>query len=141
VPVTSIVAGGASLKILTVAERSPTSNGANEIEMVQPGPFTSIGLTMQLLVWIKSAAFVPVIEIEDIFSGALPELVSVTVWAIEVDPVLRVEKLSMEDDGDTAGTPPVPNRYVESISPVTTSCTVKVPGTDPVTVGAKVTPT
>jgi len=86
---------------------------------VQLAP-TAIGL-LQLLLWTKSAALAPSMEIVEIFSGALPELVRVTTWAIEVEPVLRVTKLSIEGESDTAETPPVPLTPREREVFVTTS--------------------
>jgi hypothetical protein len=62
--------------MLSVAVREPTAAGVN-VTLIRHDPFWSRDAG-QLLVWLKSAAFAPVIEIEFIASEPEPVLVMVT---------------------------------------------------------------
>jgi hypothetical protein len=69
-----------------LALRLPVALGVNVTGIVQLAPAASdVG---QLLVWAKSPAFVPPIAMLATLSEAVPELVSVTVWAALVVPVV-----------------------------------------------------
>jgi hypothetical protein len=67
---------------VSVPERTPAAVGANVIESVQLAPAAT--LVPQVLVPAKS----PDVEIDVMVSAAVPELVSVTVWAALVVPVV-----------------------------------------------------
>jgi len=71
---------------LRFAARAPTAFGANFTLIAQLA--LAARLAGHVLVWVKSAAFAPVMEIPVIVSAALPVFVSVTVWAALVVPTL-----------------------------------------------------
>jgi hypothetical protein len=61
----------------TEADRAPASAGVKATEIVQLAPVAM--LAAQVLVWLKSAAFVPVIVTLMIDSAAVPEFETVMV--------------------------------------------------------------
>ena len=63
----------------TEPDRLPAADGLKITETVQLAPAAT--LTPQVLVWLKSAAFVPVIATLVMDSAALPEFETVMVWA------------------------------------------------------------
>jgi hypothetical protein len=71
----------------TPAERLPVAAGVNVTETVHVALTASVaGAIGQVLVWAKSAAFVPVIAMPLIESGDVPELWTVSVWDVLVVP-------------------------------------------------------
>jgi hypothetical protein len=73
--------------ILTLALRAPAAEGVKSTRIVQLAPAASVlEASGHVVVSAKSAAFVPVTLILLIVSAAVPELVSVTVWAALVVP-------------------------------------------------------
>lgn len=65
--------------MLREADRAPVTFGVNLTEIVQLPPTAT--LVPQVLVWLKSPGFVPVIVIPVMDKIALPVLDSVIVWA------------------------------------------------------------
>ena len=63
----------------TEPDRLPAADGLKMAETVQLAPAAT--LTPQVLVWLKSAALVPVIATLVMDKAALPELDTVMVWA------------------------------------------------------------
>ena len=63
----------------TEANRLPAADGLKVTETVQLAPAAT--LTPQVLVWLKSAALVPVTATLVMDSAALPEFETVIVWA------------------------------------------------------------
>jgi hypothetical protein len=63
---------------------------------------------------MKSAGFAPETEIPVIARFAFPELVKVTVCAIEVEPTERGAKEGLEGEKETVGTPAVPLRVTKA---------------------------
>jgi hypothetical protein len=84
VPVTVTLWGepAALSAMATEADRAPASAGVKATEIVQLAPVAM--LAAQVFVWLKSAAFVPVIATLLMDSAALPELEMVIVWAVLV---------------------------------------------------------
>ena len=66
-----------------VAKRAPLADGVKVTVIVQlPAAAT---LVPQLLVWLKSPGFVPVIAMPEMLSAALPVLLRVIAWAALVE--------------------------------------------------------
>ena len=63
----------------TEPDRLPAADGLKMTETVQLAPAAT--LTPQVLVWLKSAALVPVIATLVMDNAALPEFETVMVWA------------------------------------------------------------
>src|ERR1700722_3343578 len=82
-------ATGALLEMVTCAAKAAAREGLNATEMVQV-PFTATDAP-QVLVWGKFQALAPVTAIPVMSSGAVPELVRVTVWAALVDSAAWVK--------------------------------------------------
>ena len=96
----------ALLTMVSVAVCAPGLVGAKVTLMVQRA-FTATAV--QLLVWVKLAATALGMETEETVSGAVPELVTVTGMAMEVEPTGRAGKVSEAGERLTAGAPmPVP---------------------------------
>lgn len=70
--------------MVKAAEREPVAVGLNVTPTEQLPPATT--LDPQVLVCWKSPGFVPASEIAEMLSGALPELVSITLCAGLVVP-------------------------------------------------------
>jgi hypothetical protein len=108
VPVRLTLSGlSAALSVIwTDAVRLPDADGENVTEMVQVAlTATAAG---QLSLSAKSPAFVPDTAMLEMASDAVPELVSVTVFALLVDPFSCEPKLRLEGESDTAGAGVVP---------------------------------
>ena len=84
VPVTVTLCGepAALSAMATEADRLPAAEGLKVTETVQLA--AAAMLAAQVFVWLKSAAFVPVIATLLMDSAALPELEMVIVWAVLV---------------------------------------------------------
>jgi hypothetical protein len=67
---------GSESAIRSVADRDPEAEGANVTLTVQLAPAARV--EPQLVVWLKSAALVPVSEIEMPVNEVVPMFVSVT---------------------------------------------------------------
>ena len=65
--------------IATEADRLPVAEGVKVAEIVQLAPAASE--VPQVLLWLKSAALVPVIATPAMDSAAVPEFETVIVWA------------------------------------------------------------
>src|SRR5438876_11820465 len=74
----------------TEADRLPAADGVKMAETVQLAPAAT--LTPQVLVWLKSAALVPVIATLVMDRAALPEFETVIVWATLRSEARRVGK-------------------------------------------------
>jgi hypothetical protein len=96
VPVSAIVWGdpAALSAMLTVDVRFPVAVGLNVTETVQL-PDTATGV-VQVLVCMKSPAFVPVSETLVMVSGELPLLVTVNIWAALADAVGWLENVTVD---------------------------------------------
>ena len=79
--------------MVTLALRLPAALGVKVTEMVQV-PLAA-RLLEQVLVWAKSAAFVPLIAILLMLRVAWPLLASVTVWALLVVFTTWLAKLKL----------------------------------------------
>jgi hypothetical protein len=75
---------GSESAIRSVADRDPEAEGANVTLTVQLAPAARV--EPQLVVWLKSAALVPVSEIEMPVNEVVPMFVSVTTWAALLVP-------------------------------------------------------
>ena len=114
----------------------PAASGLKITEIVQLAPgFTVV---TQLLVWENPP---PTVMLE-IFSEALPVLVSMVLWALLV-PTVTAGNVSEVGDKLTEGPVPVPDKATIWVLPVTASLLsviVIAPGRAPVSVGVKITP-
>jgi len=123
-----------------VAARLPAAAGENVIETLQVAFAASVaGAAGQLSLSAKSPGLAPVTDIPLIDSGAAPELVSVTVWAVLVLPSNWEPKARLVGDSDTPGAVPVPDSgALCGLSPaLSLTCTLAV--REPAAAGAKVT--
>jgi hypothetical protein len=98
---TDCVALAALSAKISVAVNAPAAAGLKVTEAAQEAPAASDA--PQLLVWAKDAALTPPRVMEDRFSAALPELVSVTDCEAEVKPVLVEEKVRLRGERTAAG--------------------------------------
>ena len=100
-------------------------------------------LAPQLVVSAKSPEFVPPIMMVLMVSGAVPLLVSVTVWAAADRPSAVAGKVRLAGDTPAVGTPtPVPARDAVCVEPETfpaLSVTVRVAVRLPAALGVNVT--
>ena len=122
-----------------VAVRVPVACGVNVTEMMHL-PLAAT-LLPQVLVWAKSVGFVPVIEIPEMVSAAVPVFLSVTVCAVEVEPE-TAEKVSDVGEREAAGADavvPVPLRVTVCGEPVALSATESVAAKLAADAGVKVT--
>jgi hypothetical protein len=94
------------------AVRVPAADGVNVTPIMQPSCATRA--LPQLLVWVKSAEFVPVMPMFEMFNVAFPEFERITFWAELVEPTfcwlnvrLGVEKPTTGAGGG-GGLPPPP---------------------------------
>jgi hypothetical protein len=88
----------------TLAVRLPAAVGAKETETVHVAFTASIdGLVGQLLVCVKSGAFVPVTEISVIVSGPVPVFLTVDVCAALLVPTCCEPKVRLAGVSVTAG--------------------------------------
>jgi hypothetical protein len=124
--------------IVTMPVRVPAAVGVKVTEIVQLPPAAT--LDPQLLVSAKSPD--AVIEVTD--RAAVPELVSVTVWAALVMPSacganVRLVGESVTVGAVTAETAPVPLKATVCGEPLALSVIVTAPVRVPAAVGVKVT--
>ena len=123
-----------------VALRLPGAVGLNVTEIVQFAPTAT--LLPQVLVCAKSPGLVPLIAMLAIVSGPVPELLSVTVWALVVTPTLVSLNETTLGDSPAVGTPaPVPvsaTVWVDPEVPLALSVIVTVAVRVPDAVGLKV---
>ena len=92
----------------TPAARVPVAVGLNVTLMVQLAPAPT--LDPQVLVWLKSPALAPVIEMPVTLSTPLPVLVRVTDWAALEVPTALLVKVRLEGETLTDAAVPVPER-------------------------------
>jgi hypothetical protein len=85
----------------TEAVRLATELGVNVTEIVHDAPVASV--SPQVLVSAKSIALVPVIEMPEMFSTALPVFDSFSVCAVVVAPITVLPKLSVVGASVAAG--------------------------------------
>jgi hypothetical protein len=121
----------------SLAWRVPFAVGLNVTLMVQWA--LAERLAGQLLLSLKSPLFVPVMLIPVMVSGALPELVSVTVCEELVEPTFSFPKLMLVGLSVTAGTVPVPFKLTVCGLPVALSEILTEAVRLPPAVGLKVT--
>jgi hypothetical protein len=95
--------------------------------------------TGQVVVWLKSPALVPVSPMLLMVRGAVPLLVSVTLWALLLVLTCRLPKLRLEGLKVTAGAVPVPERPTVWGLPVALSVMATLAVRLPVAEGLKVT--
>ena len=123
----------------SVAAKLAAEAGVKVTEMEQVA-FAASELP-QVLVWAKSVGFVPVIEIPEMVSAAVPVFLSVTVCAVEVEPE-TAEKVSDVGEREAAGADavvPVPLRVTVCGEPVALSATESVAAKLAADAGVKVT--
>src|SRR3984885_4009798 len=133
-PVRLTVAGLllALLVTVSVPVRVPDAVGLNVTFTVQELPVATLE---QLLVWLKS----PVTETPETLAALVPELVTVTAWAAELEPtsVPAKDRLAGAAFSTGPGAVPVPVRLTVLVTPP--ALTVRVPVRAPVAVGANFT--
>jgi hypothetical protein len=83
--------------MLRVPVLVPAATGLKVTEIVQLA--AALRVAPQVLVWKKS----PLAVMLEIFSEAVPVLISVTVWGLLLVPAICAEKLSDEEDKLTRG--------------------------------------
>jgi hypothetical protein len=94
----------AALSVMaTVALRLPPAVGLNVTEMLHWAPAASDA--PQVVVFVKSVALTPPMEMPLIASEPVPELVKVTGWAPLAVPTFWLAKVSDVELRDTAGVP------------------------------------
>jgi hypothetical protein len=99
----------ASSVIETDADRLPVTDGVNVAWIEHDAPTASVaGLSGQLLIWAKSAEFVPATTIAEIVRGAEPEFVSVELCEALALPTVRPANVRLVGLSVTAGAVPVP---------------------------------
>lgn len=116
------------------AVRAPAALGVKATETVHV-PFTATGV-LQVLVWLKSAGFVPPTTTCETVSGPVPEFVTVTVCAVAELPSVVVAKVSVFGEAAAEGTPtPVPPSETVCVAPalfpalsVITNVALRMPG-------------
>jgi len=115
----------------------PVAAGLNVTLMLQLAP----GLTVlgQLLVWEKSLRLVPVSTMLVMVRGAVPALLSFTVFCALVVPTFCVPNESDAGEKLAAGAVPVPVRLTACGLPLALSAIVRVPLRAPLALGANVT--
>ena len=87
-----------------IAARAPVALGENVAEMLHVAPAASVdGLSGQVVVLPKSAAFAPARLMLVIVSGPVPEFVSATACAALVVPTACVPNDTLVGDSVTAG--------------------------------------
>src|ERR1700684_3898408 len=133
-PVRLTVAGllWALLVTVSVPVRVPDAVGLNVTFTVQELPAATLE---QLLVWLKS----PVTETPETLAAAVPELVTVTVLAAELEPtsVPAKDRLPGAAFSTGAGAVPVPVRLTVLVTPP--ALPAGAPPRPPVAVGANFT--
>lgn len=95
--------------MVRLAVRVPLADGVNFTLIEQLAP--PARLEPQVLVCEKSPLFAPVIAMLEIFSCVLPTLRKVTVLAALVVPTVRLAKVSVVGDKETAV--PIPLRLTD----------------------------
>jgi hypothetical protein len=125
----------ALLDTVTFPEAAPAAVGVNVTLTVQDAPAAIEA--PQVLVDANG----PVAETEDTLAAAPPVLVTVTVWAAEVEPTAWLPKDRELGDAASVALPPelvpVPDRLTELVTPP--ALTVRVPVRLPVAVGVNFT--
>jgi hypothetical protein len=119
-----------------VPPRVPEAVGVKTTFAVQLAPAAT---DVQLLVWLKSPPFVPVILIPVIVSAAPPVFEIVTVCAVELLPMGWLAKVRVVGVMLTAGAVPVPVKATVCRAPVVLSAMDKVPVRVPAAAGVKTT--
>ena len=122
----------ALLVTVSVPVRVPDAVGLNVTFTVQELPAATLE---QLLVWLKS----PVTVTPETLAALVPELVTVTAWAAELEPtsVPAKDRLAGAASSTGPGAVPVPVRLTVLVTPP--ALTVRVPVRVPVAVGANFT--
>jgi hypothetical protein len=102
----AIVCGelGASSAIVINAARAPIATGEIDTPIVQVAP-TAYAALVQLFVTLKSLEFVPPRATEAMCSGAVPELLTVTIWATTAAPCVTVPNETLVGVSFTIGVP------------------------------------
>src|SRR6266487_2927041 len=106
----------------TEADRLPAADGLKMTETVQLAPAAT--LTPQVLVWLKSAALVPVIATLVMDKAALPEFETVIVWTALAVLTSWLAKLRLEAESVIWGATPAPVKLTLWGEPVALSLMV-----------------
>jgi len=123
-----------ALSVMVIAPlRVPTAVGVNITEIVQLAP--TLRLFPQVFVWLKS----PLARTLLIVRVVVPELVSVTFWALLLVPTCCEAKVRLVGDKPTPGAVPVPLRETISGLSVALSVIVNDSFRTPVVAGLKLT--
>ena len=117
----------------SVPLRVPTTVGLKVTLIMQLDPAAT--LAPQVFVCAKS----PLIAMLEMDSAPLPELVSVTVCALEVVLTSWLAKARLEVESDSLGAVAMPERGMDCDPAMVLSINVRVPCVGPGVVGAKVT--
>src|SRR5882724_8499620 len=122
----------ALLVTVSVPVRVPPVVGVNLTDTVQEPPTATL---VQLFVWLKS----PVTETPETVAAAVPELLTVTVWALVVEPTIvpAKERLAGAAFSTGPGGVPVPDRLTVLVTPP--ALIVRLPVRAPVAVGENFT--
>jgi hypothetical protein len=124
----------------TPAEREPEAPGENVTEIVHVAFTPSVaGLSGHVFVCAKSPAFAPATAIPVIANGAVPEFVSVAVFAALVVPTVWLAKVRLVGVSVTAGAVPLPVSGTVCGLPPALSVTERLAVRLPVVVGVNVT--
>ncbi len=122
--------------MLRVALLAPPADGVMLTLIAQLAP--AFRLPPQVVVLLKSDAFVPPIEMLVMVSVSVPVFDRVTVCAAVVVPKGVAAKLSVVGDRETAGAIPVPERETVCGEEAALSLTLRVAVLVPLAVGLKV---
>ena len=137
VPLKLTVWGLALLAILSDPARLPEADGVKVTLIVQLAPAATVA--PQLLDWVKSLAFDPIMTMLETVRVTLPELVNVIDCAALAVPTGRLPKLRLEGETLAADAVPVPERVTDWGLPLALSAMLSDAARLPLPTGAKVT--
>jgi len=125
--------------MLIDAEKLPTATGVKVVEIVQLPPAMTV--LPHVLVWEKSAAFAPVMEMLMMSRGTVPAFERVTVCAALIAPDTVLGKTRLNGDNTARGigaSVPVPLSATVCGEPVASSATLMAAVRVPAVAGMKV---